>query len=458
MQNTITKILIVDDIEDNRLIIKRICKKIENIELLEAKNGQEAVETTRTQEPHIVLMDIMMPIMDGFEASTIIKSEFPDTHIIVITALTDEDTEKNFLKLGIDGYLKKPLARGVLKVKLEGLIATLKIKDGSSSILSSKCTLNPFNQKIRKMKTIFDIETEDDMMNLGLWLTDYYTKRNTVTTMDFDFSLDMTYQYIKGHIKDKLKMSVIVEEDFNDVYLVFISPNDVCENNFDVTVEERIKNNVIFSKGLLHLKIKMKYDYQPEALMAEDVINSALANIEYTDDDFSSISSSENINGLGCSLEHKISASEFISSLDSDVANIITILEGTDEKSSEILANFAVSKSNKLLGEIAEEVISQYANIINKLYEFNTIGYGLSSITLFLKTADEIQVQNNANEIYDILSNIIKLLAEWRNGIFISKDFDDIHKLDNSILYLCTQMDVAVKTNSDKTNMDTEGI
>lgn len=66
-------ILITDDVEDNRLILKNICKKLGGIKILEAVNGLEATQIAESQEIDIVLMDVMMPVMDGFEATKIIK-------------------------------------------------------------------------------------------------------------------------------------------------------------------------------------------------------------------------------------------------------------------------------------------------------------------------------------------------------------------------------------------------
>jgi len=74
MQKNEINILITDDIEDNRLVLKTICKKFKDVKIFEASNGLEAVEIVESEDIGIVLMDVMMPFMDGFEASKIIKS------------------------------------------------------------------------------------------------------------------------------------------------------------------------------------------------------------------------------------------------------------------------------------------------------------------------------------------------------------------------------------------------
>ena len=71
--NIIPKVLIVDDIKDNRFIIKLALREFGSYHFFEASNGKEGVEIALKELPHIILMDAMMPVMDGFEAIKIIK-------------------------------------------------------------------------------------------------------------------------------------------------------------------------------------------------------------------------------------------------------------------------------------------------------------------------------------------------------------------------------------------------
>jgi len=96
------KLLIVDDLSDNRLILKTICKKLDAFEIKEAVDGIEAVNIAQTWKPHIILMDILMPNMDGFEASQIIKEKNPEIIIIAISAVNDSRMQYNMSKIGVD--------------------------------------------------------------------------------------------------------------------------------------------------------------------------------------------------------------------------------------------------------------------------------------------------------------------------------------------------------------------
>ncbi len=116
------KILIVDDELTNRMILSAILKK-EGYSIVSAVNGQEAVDVFQQEEPDLVLMDIMMPIMDGYEATKKIKtlSEEKFTPIIFLTAMTDEEALRRCVDVGGDDFLSKPYNQVIIKAKIDAL-------------------------------------------------------------------------------------------------------------------------------------------------------------------------------------------------------------------------------------------------------------------------------------------------------------------------------------------------
>ncbi len=100
------RVLVVDDEHEIREAI-RIYLRGDGIETVMATNGQEAVEIMKQEEIHLILMDLMMPIMDGIVATSQIR-EFSNVPIIMLTAKS-EDTDKIMgLSLGADDYITKP--------------------------------------------------------------------------------------------------------------------------------------------------------------------------------------------------------------------------------------------------------------------------------------------------------------------------------------------------------------
>ncbi|MEG4485662.1 ATP-binding protein [Microcoleus sp. D2_18a_B4] len=107
-QNTY-RILIVDDKPLNRQLLIKILQSL-GFELKEANNGQEAIEIWESWEPHLIWMDIRMPVMDGYEATKYIKSTIKGeaTAIIALTASVLEEERAVILSAGCDAFMRKP--------------------------------------------------------------------------------------------------------------------------------------------------------------------------------------------------------------------------------------------------------------------------------------------------------------------------------------------------------------
>lgn len=105
-------LLITEDEEVNFFYLKALLRKTE-ARVIRAKNGKEAVEIIAQHrgEIDLILMDLNMPIMDGYEAMKIIKSRHPDIPIIAQTAYTLTDDRRKCLKAGFNGYISKPINR-----------------------------------------------------------------------------------------------------------------------------------------------------------------------------------------------------------------------------------------------------------------------------------------------------------------------------------------------------------
>jgi CheY-like chemotaxis protein len=119
------KVLLVEDQEDNRDMLSRILKK-RGYEVAIAVDGAEGVEKARSEAPDLILMDMSLPVMDGWEATRILKAE-DDTRSIPVVALTahamSTDREKAF-EAGCDAYETKPIEFPRLLETMEKLLQT----------------------------------------------------------------------------------------------------------------------------------------------------------------------------------------------------------------------------------------------------------------------------------------------------------------------------------------------
>ncbi len=116
-------ILIVDDDNTNRLLLRSHLNQA-GYQVLEARDGAEAVEMYNLHQPHAVLMDVMMPVMDGYEATRIIRQLASSRYvpIIFLTALTDERSLARCVETGGVDFITKPYNKTLLKLKLEAVL------------------------------------------------------------------------------------------------------------------------------------------------------------------------------------------------------------------------------------------------------------------------------------------------------------------------------------------------
>ena len=112
-------VLVVDDDETNRIVLESMLQR-DGHTVYSAKDGREAVSLYDAKRPDLILMDIMMPRMDGYEATRKIKA-LAGSHFIPVTfltALTDESSLVKCLEVGGDDFIVKPVSRAILRAKL----------------------------------------------------------------------------------------------------------------------------------------------------------------------------------------------------------------------------------------------------------------------------------------------------------------------------------------------------
>jgi len=117
------KVLIVDDEPNVRRLLHTILGKTFNV--LEAEDGRQAIEITNSQKPDVVLMDMMMPKMDGLTACHMIKND-PATKsipVIMVTAIGFELNVKLSQQMGASGYVTKPFSSEDLLGKITQVLA-----------------------------------------------------------------------------------------------------------------------------------------------------------------------------------------------------------------------------------------------------------------------------------------------------------------------------------------------
>lgn len=109
------RILLADDHTVLRQGIAQVLENQDDMQVIaHASNGNEAVELTRTHKPDVVLIDINMPDLNGVKATQIIKQEFPEIGVLILTMYQKDEYLLDAIKAGADGYLLKEVEMSVL--------------------------------------------------------------------------------------------------------------------------------------------------------------------------------------------------------------------------------------------------------------------------------------------------------------------------------------------------------
>jgi two-component system, cell cycle response regulator DivK len=113
------KILVVEDQEDNRRIVRDLLAHA-GYEVIEVEDGQQALRAAATHRPDVILMDIQLPLLDGYEATRLIKADPNLKHIpiIVVTSYALSGDETKARAAGCDAYVAKPFSPKALLAKI----------------------------------------------------------------------------------------------------------------------------------------------------------------------------------------------------------------------------------------------------------------------------------------------------------------------------------------------------
>ncbi len=118
-----SRVLVTDDSSAQRLIISSIVQKMGH-EIDTACNGQEAIEKIQANQPDCLLLDILMPVMDGMKVLETLESKGIKIPIIVLTADVQTDLKEQCLEFGVNTFMNKPINKNKLQEALESILSS----------------------------------------------------------------------------------------------------------------------------------------------------------------------------------------------------------------------------------------------------------------------------------------------------------------------------------------------
>lgn len=126
----VTRILVADDKASSRELVRTVLEHC-GYQVIEASNGAEAVEIARASEPQLILLDLLMPALDGFGVVQKLRSDhrFALTPIVALTASAMHGDREKALAAGFSGYITKPIRLTSLREEVERLLNPLSTDD-----------------------------------------------------------------------------------------------------------------------------------------------------------------------------------------------------------------------------------------------------------------------------------------------------------------------------------------
>lgn len=192
------KVLIVDD----EILIRNVIKeylKINNMEYDEAENGYEAIDKVKENNYDCILMDVMMPKLDGFNAIKEIKN-FCNSKIIVLSARVEEFDKLTGFELGIDDYVTKPFSPKELIARIKAVCKRDNIE--IRELVIGGIEINELSRTVKIDKRKVELtHTQFDLLNLFLKNEGIVFTRDMIIDKIFGYTYEGEDRTIDAHIK-----------------------------------------------------------------------------------------------------------------------------------------------------------------------------------------------------------------------------------------------------------------
>jgi two-component system, NarL family, nitrate/nitrite response regulator NarL len=117
------RVLIADDHEIIRTGVRAILRWRANVEVIEASNGEEAIEQARKTNPDVIILDVTMPVMTGIEAARRLKKEMPQVPILILSMHDGQSMADELARIGVQGYVSKNDATAKLPAAIDAVLA-----------------------------------------------------------------------------------------------------------------------------------------------------------------------------------------------------------------------------------------------------------------------------------------------------------------------------------------------
>lgn len=209
------RVLVADDHPVVREGLTSFLRSIDDMELVgEASNGIEAVEACEQLQPDVILMDLIMPEMDGVEATGKITTRYPNVHVLMLTTFVDETQIQNALRAGATGYMLK-------NASVQELLAAIRAAFHGETTLAPGAVKALIKSKAQKPAPNFNLK-ERELEILGFMVAG-------LTNSEIAYRMELSPSTVKFHVSTiltKLNVKSRTEAVALAMQHNLIAPND----------------------------------------------------------------------------------------------------------------------------------------------------------------------------------------------------------------------------------------
>jgi len=276
-------ILIADDNKNNRMILSLFLEDYMDdhagvkFNISEASDGLEAVQACRDKEFDIVLMDIMMPNMDGIEATKIIREEHQKIMIIAVSAVDDTERQRHILNNGAEDYISKPVNSDIFNTRIGNYITLIEARE--NKVNNNESRVNLYTKEIFSRHTRFIFSNEDAISEF--W--EYYLLSADDKYENLSDVVRAIFAIVKTQHRLNIYSDLYVEESEANIYFT-LGKVDLLPAKI---VELLLKKNAI-SHGFIEKGEKLSFiipkeitlSGESQALSIEKVVETPLTTTE----------------------------------------------------------------------------------------------------------------------------------------------------------------------------------
>ncbi|GAA0725441.1 response regulator transcription factor [Clostridium malenominatum] len=214
------KILIVEDEMSIRSFLK-INLQRNDFQVIEAENGEEGIRLAQIDPPDVAILDVMLPGIDGFKVCEILRKDYPNMGIIILTARTQDIDKIMGLEFGADDYMVKPFNPSELVLRIKAILRRMEsnLNEGKSTILSGSFKLDTYSQKVYKNDEEIDVTPKEYMlMKIFIESEDKAFSRDELLDLVWGYNfvgdskiVDVNIRRLRAKIEDDPSSPVFIE-------------------------------------------------------------------------------------------------------------------------------------------------------------------------------------------------------------------------------------------------------